>query len=126
MAGGTVKTNMIDETRAKFESDLVHENLALVQYVTSQRSGGSLSTSQLCVALVAGTGTVYVRTGGVYSTGTNATFPTTGCFDDGNVDSGLRVHVSAVRNGDKINLVFGQIPITVSSRGTARYEQPEQ
>jgi len=31
-----VKTNMIDETRAKFESDLVRENLALVQYVTSE------------------------------------------------------------------------------------------
>src|SRR5438552_17820176 len=36
MAGGTVKTKMIDETRAKFESDLVRENLALVQYVTSE------------------------------------------------------------------------------------------
>src|SRR5476651_2694896 len=36
MAGGTVKTNMIDETRAKFESELVQENLALVQYVTSE------------------------------------------------------------------------------------------
>src|ERR1700675_2205656 len=36
MAGGTVKTNMIDETRAKFEADLVQENLALVQYVTSE------------------------------------------------------------------------------------------
>jgi RNA polymerase sigma factor FliA len=36
MAGGTVKSNMIDETRAQFESDLVRENLALVQYVTSE------------------------------------------------------------------------------------------
>jgi RNA polymerase sigma factor for flagellar operon FliA len=31
-----VKTKMIDETRAQFESDLVRENLALVQYVTSE------------------------------------------------------------------------------------------
>jgi hypothetical protein len=31
--------------------------------------------------------------------------------------------VSAVRGGDKINLVFSSIPITVSSNGTARYEQ---
>jgi RNA polymerase sigma factor for flagellar operon FliA len=36
MAGGTVKTQMIDDTRAKFETDLVRENLALVQYVTSE------------------------------------------------------------------------------------------
>lgn len=36
MAGGTVKTNMIDDSRAKFETDLVRENLALVQYVTSE------------------------------------------------------------------------------------------
>jgi len=96
----------------------------LVQYVTAQRSDAALSTSQICVALVAGSsGAVYVRTGGVYSTGTNATFPTTGCFNDGNVDSGTRVHVSAVRGGDKINLVFRSISITVASNGTARYEQ---
>jgi RNA polymerase sigma factor for flagellar operon FliA len=36
MAGGTVKTKIIDDTRAQFESDLVRENLALVQYVTSE------------------------------------------------------------------------------------------
>src|SRR6476661_8534901 len=36
MAGGNVKSNMIDDTRAKLESDLVRENLALVQYVTSE------------------------------------------------------------------------------------------
>jgi RNA polymerase sigma factor FliA len=36
MAGGSVKTNMIDDTRAKFETELVHANLALVQYVTSE------------------------------------------------------------------------------------------
>ncbi|MDQ1466168.1 MAG: polymerase sigma factor FliA [Actinomycetota bacterium] len=36
MVGGTVKTKMIDDTRAKLESDLVRENLALVQYVTSE------------------------------------------------------------------------------------------
>jgi Flp pilus assembly protein TadG len=126
--GATVPLNQCDTT-----SNCGNRNwAALVQYVTSQRSGGSLSTGQICVALVSGNrvganpAAVYLRTGGVYSTGTNATFPTTGCFDDGDADSGLRVHVSAVRAGDKINLVFGTIPITVSSRGTARYEQPEQ
>jgi hypothetical protein len=82
-----------------------------------------LSTSQICVALVTDTGAVYTRAGGVYSTGTSTTFPTAGCFDDGSSNSGTRVHVSAVRGGDKINLVFSSIPVTVSSRGIARYEQ---
>jgi Flp pilus assembly protein TadG len=96
----------------------------LVQYVTAQRSDGALTTSQICVALVTGSsGTVYVRQGGTYTTGTNSTFPTVGCFNDGNVDSGNRVHVSAVRGGDKINLVFSTITTTTSSNGTARYEQ---
>jgi Flp pilus assembly protein TadG len=96
----------------------------LVQYVTAQRSNGILSTSQICVALVSGAaGTVYTRTGGVYTTGTSTTFPTAGCFSDGNVDSGTRVHVSAVRGGDSINLILRTIPVTVSSSGTARYEQ---
>jgi Flp pilus assembly protein TadG len=96
----------------------------LVQYATSQISDGTLSTSQICVALVTGSaGTVYVRSGGVYTTGTNATFPTTGCFSDGNADTGNRVHVAAVRSGDKISLVFDSISIDQRSHGTARYEQ---
>jgi hypothetical protein len=97
-----------------------------VQYVTAQRSDGTLSTDQICVSLVTGTtGTAVFagHLGGVYTTGTSSAFPTAGCFSDGNVDTGTRVHVSAVRGGDKINLVFSSIPITVSSNGTARYEQ---
>jgi Flp pilus assembly protein TadG len=118
--GATVPLNQCDTT-----SNCGNRNWAqLVQYVTSQRSDGSLSTSQICVALVTGSsGSVYSRSGGVYTTGTTTTFPTDGCFSDGNVDSGTRVHVSAVRGGDKINLVFGSIPITLNSSGTARYEQ---
>ncbi len=95
----------------------------LVQSVTQQRSDGALSTNQICVALVAGTGTVYTRIGGVYTTGTNSTFPTTGCFADGNADTGMRVHVAIVRGGDEINLLVTSIPITLQSKATARYEQ---
>jgi TadE-like protein len=95
----------------------------LVQYVTAQGSEGALSTNQICVALVWSTGVVYTRSPGTYSTGTNSTFPTTGCFNDGNADLGMRVHVSAIRSGDRINLVFSSIGITVNSSGTARYEQ---
>jgi Flp pilus assembly protein TadG len=117
--GATVPVSQCDTT-----STCGNRNWAqLVQYVTSQRSDGALSTSQICVALVYGSGTVYTRSPNVYTTGTSATFPTAGCFNDGNVDSGYRVHVSAVRGGDKINLVFSTLNITVSSKGTARYEQ---
>jgi Flp pilus assembly protein TadG len=118
--GATVPVSQCDTT-----SVCGNRNWAqLVQYVTSQRSDGALTTSQICVALVTGSsGTVYTRSPGVYTTGTNATFPTAGCFSDGNVDSGNRVHVSAIRNGEKINLIFSTLTIPVSSKGTARYEQ---
>jgi Flp pilus assembly protein TadG len=119
--GATVPAGQCDDT-----SKCGGRNWAqLVQYVTAQRSDGALSASQICVALVGGSsGAVYaVDPNGVYTTGTNSTFPTAGCFNDGSVDTGLRVHVSAVRSGDRIDLVFRSIPITVSSKGTARYEQ---
>jgi Flp pilus assembly protein TadG len=118
--GSTVPPNQCDTV-----ANCGNRNWAqLVQYVTAQRSDGTLTTSQICVALVTGSsGTVYVRSGGVYTTGTSTSFPTTGCFSDGNVDSGTRVHVAAIRGGDKINLVFTTIDVTESSHGTARYEQ---
>jgi Flp pilus assembly protein TadG len=122
--GATVPLDQCDTT-----ANCGNRNWAqLVQYVAAQRSDGALSTSQVCVALVDGpTGDVYSgHAGGVYSTGTNTTFPTPGCFSDGDTGTtspGKRVHVSAVRGGDKINLVFTSIGVTVSSTGTARYEQ---
>jgi Flp pilus assembly protein TadG len=96
----------------------------LVQSVTAQRADGALTTDQVCVALVAGaSGAVYTRVGGVYGTGVTSTFPTAGCFNDGNADTGMRVHVSAVRGGDRINLIVTSLPVTLSSNGAARYEQ---
>jgi Flp pilus assembly protein TadG len=108
--GATVPVGQCDTT-----ANCGNRNWAqLVQYVTAQRSDGALSASQICVALV-----------DVYTTGTNSTFPTAGCFSDsdGTVDTGRRVHVSAVRGGDKINLIVSSISVTISSSGTARYEQ---
>jgi Flp pilus assembly protein TadG len=100
----------------------------LVQYVTSKRSDGALATSDICVALVVGGSStnpaaVYTQTGGVYSTGTNATFPDVGCFDDGNADNGMRVHVAAVKNGQKINLIFSTLGVNLKSTASSRYEQ---
>jgi len=100
----------------------------LVQFVTSKRSDGALTTSDICVALVVGgtsstPASVYTRVNGVYTTGTNVTFPDTGCFDDGNADTGMRVHVSAVKNGQKINLIFSTLNVNLKSTASSRYEQ---
>ena len=95
----------------------------LVQYATQKRSEGALSLSQICVALVTGsTGSIYTHTGGVYSTGTTSAFPTTGCFDDGNAYTETRVHVAAIKDGEKINLVFHAFPLSLTSKSIARYE----
>lgn len=96
----------------------------LVQFVTAQRSAGALAPGDVCVALVGGpSGAVFNRSGGVYSTPTSASFPTSGCFSDGNVDSGARVHVAAVRGGDQINLIFRTLVAKINSDAVARYEQ---
>ncbi len=95
----------------------------LVQYATQKRSEGTLSTSQICVALVTGSsGGLYTHTNGVYSTGTTSAFPTTGCFDDGNAYTEARVHVSAIKDGEKINLVFKNFSLSLTSKSVTRYE----
>ena len=126
--GATVPRDQCDTT-----ANCGNRNWAqLVQYVTSKRSDGALATSDICVALVVGgnpnaspptAATVYTRTNGVYSTGTNTTFPDVGCFDDGNADNGMRVHVSAVKNGQKINLIFSTLGVNLKSTASSRYEQ---
>jgi hypothetical protein len=90
-----------------------------VKYVTIARSGGSLSSSDnVCVALVTGSSS----TPSVY--GTASKYSTTGsaCFTDSTGDMNARVQVSASHSGDKINLVFRTINVTVSSSATERYE----
>ena len=95
----------------------------VVRDVTSQRSDGALASSDICVSLVYGaSGNVYTRTNGVYTTGTSTTFPTAGCFDDGGVDTGMRVHVSAVRNGNTINLILASPSYSINSHAVAHYE----
>jgi hypothetical protein len=93
-----------------------------VKYVTIARSGGSLSSSDdVCVALVTGSATP-PATPAVY--GTASKYSTTGsaCFTDNTGDTNARVQVSASHSGDKINLVFRTINVTVSSSATERHE----
>ena len=90
----------------------------LVQSVVVARSNGSLSTAQVCVALV--TGASGSPLGSSFTTKLGGT---TSCYDDGNADPGLRVQVSVSRQGESIDGVFFQVPVTLTSSATAKFEQ---
>jgi Flp pilus assembly protein TadG len=90
----------------------------LVQSVVLQRSGSIGSTSQICVALVTGTGTVVDADPG-FTTRSDG-LP---CYSDSGADGSTRVQVTITRSGDKINAVFYQIPVTISVETTAKFEQ---
>jgi Flp pilus assembly protein TadG len=93
-----------------------------VQAVVAQRSDGSLSTSQVCVALVAGSPAAVVG-GSSTASFTTSTDGSSPCYNDGLTDGGTRVQVSATRSGDRITAVLFNIPVTESSSATARFEQ---
>ena len=93
----------------------------VVQDVVVQRSDGSLSGSQICVALVSGSpATVVGPSKSSFTTRADGTSP---CFDDGITDIGTRVQVTATRTGDHITAVLINIPVSESSNATARFEQ---
>jgi Flp pilus assembly protein TadG len=123
--GATLPYAQCDTTSNCTAGGRPHNWATLVQYATQKRSEGALSTSQICVALVTGSsGAIYTRTptAGVYTTGTTSAFPTTGCFDDGNAYTEARVHVSAIKDGEKINLVFHTFSLSLTSKSVTRYE----
>jgi Flp pilus assembly protein TadG len=90
----------------------------LVRSVVLQRAGSIGSTSQVCVALVTGTGTV-VDANPDFTTRSDG-LP---CYSDGGTDGSTRVQVTITRSGDKINAVFYQVPVTISIETTVKFEQ---
>ncbi len=90
----------------------------LVQQQAVANSAGSLTTAQICVALVSGPGTAPVAAGSTMTTA-GGTSP---CFVDNSADSGRRVQVSVTRPQTLQFLVFSQ-NITLTSRAITRYEQ---
>jgi Flp pilus assembly protein TadG len=90
----------------------------LVQSAVVARSQGLVSSGQVCVALVTGSGTV-VDGNPDFTTRSDGT----SCYDDGGADGFPRVQVAITRTGDKVNTVFFQIPVTLSAQATARFEQ---
>ncbi|MDP1820673.1 MAG: TadE/TadG family type IV pilus assembly protein [Acidimicrobiales bacterium] len=90
----------------------------LVQSVVVDRSNGSLSTAQVCVALV--TGSSGSPLGSSFTTQAGGV---TNCYNDGNADPGHRVQVKVTREGDSIDGVFFRVPVTLTSSATAKFEQ---
>jgi Flp pilus assembly protein TadG len=91
----------------------------VVQSVVVERALGTVSASQVCVALVTG------NPGAVLASGFSVNSPNADgtCYSDGNGDSGKRVQVSITKTGDKIDGLLFKIPVTLTSQATAKFEQ---
>lgn len=92
---------------------------AEVQSIAVQRSNGVLTTSQVCVALVSGSGSSPAAIGSTYTTA-GGTSP---CYTDNSSDSGQRVQVSVSRS-DSMSVIFFSKTLSLSSNATAKYEPP--
>ncbi len=95
----------------------------LVQSVVVQRSDGDVTTPQVCVALVSGSGGTVVGGSGGQTPFTTKDDHVSNCYDDGGGDTFTRVQVQIKRTGDSINAVFFTVPVTLTSTATARFEQ---
>jgi Flp pilus assembly protein TadG len=83
-----------------------------------QRSGGTVTTSQVCVALVTGSGSAPVAIDSSHTTA-GGTSP---CYVDNSVDTGKRVQVSLTKT-DHLEWLLGSTNVTIVARSVARYEQ---
>jgi len=91
----------------------------LLQSVVAERSFGDVTATddQVCVAVVSGNNVV-LSPSSSYSTESGGT----PCYDDGSGDTGVRVQVSIEKTGDKIQGILFQIPLTLESKATAKFE----
>ena len=80
-----------------------------VRDVAVERSGGVLEPEHVCVALMDGT-TIEASTDG------------TACITD-DIDTGHRVQVTATLPEEHINGIIVQVPVTIESDATAKYEE---
>jgi Flp pilus assembly protein TadG len=86
----------------------------LIQSVVAERSYGDVTATdaQVCVAVVTGANSVLSS----YST------DGTTCYDDGGADTGNRVHVSITKTGDRIQAILFSLPVTLTTKATAKLE----
>lgn len=96
-----------------------------VRDIVVQRSGGELTNSQVCVALVSGTGgstSVVSPSSKFLSNGNTSVWPSGGpCFADGSSDSSERVQVAVQRPGQIQALVF-TFNLQLKSSAVGRFE----
>ena len=90
----------------------------LVRSVGVQRAGGEVDNAGVCVALVQGPGTSPVAVGSTHTTAGG----TAACYVDNSADTAERVQVRISR-GDRIEFFSATLPVTISSRATARAER---
>jgi Flp pilus assembly protein TadG len=91
----------------------------LVRSVVVQRSVGTASNAQVCIALVTGSAGTVVDGDAQFTTKSDGT----ACYSDGSGDPGLRVQVSITRADESINAVFFRVPVTLTAQATARFEE---
>jgi Flp pilus assembly protein TadG len=90
----------------------------MVRSVAVERSAGSATTGDVCVALVSGTGATQAAVDSTHTTN-GGTSP---CWIDTSADSGLRVQVQITRSDD-LNFMVQDIHVNLVSRATSKYEQ---
>jgi Flp pilus assembly protein TadG len=89
----------------------------VVRNVAVQRSAGSLTTSGVCVALVAGSGAAPAPVDPAHTTKADGT----ACYADGSSDTGLRVQVVVTRTDVLDTLLYKQT-LNLESRAVAQFE----
>ncbi len=89
-----------------------------VQAVAMDRLSGEVPASQICVALVSGSGSLPVPLDGAHTTKSDGS----ACYNDLSIDTGQRVQVSMTRT-DRMQTFFWAKDLSLSARVVARFEQ---
>ena len=90
----------------------------LVQAVAGDRLSGEVPASQICVALVSGSGSSPVPVDGTHTTRSDGS----ACYNDSSNDTGQRVQVTMTRT-DRMQVFFWAKDLALSARVVARFEQ---
>ncbi|MGH9034629.1 MAG: TadE/TadG family type IV pilus assembly protein [Acidimicrobiia bacterium] len=89
----------------------------VVRSVVVERAMGAVTAADVCVALVHGSSATASTPTSSYSTGGAV------CFAESGGDSENRVQVRITKGDDKIDGVFFQIPVTLTTEATAKFEE---
>jgi Flp pilus assembly protein TadG len=88
-----------------------------VRSVAVSRASGTVTASNVCVALVSGSGTAPTAISSAHTT-KGGTLP---CYADQSADTGRRVQV-VITFSDEIQAVLTRIPVNVTAKATSKLE----